>query len=205
MNKEERIQDFKNLIINHDNTFNGSFLRNLIVRKDEFMNYLINDGFFEAPASTKYHGAYEGGLYDHSAAVYKQLRDLTIKNNLKWKRPESPFIIGMFHDLCKYDQYIKVFDETRDINGTGIVINPTGSFHYTHNRNTPLTGHGSKSVMLLSQFINLTEEELLCICYHMGAYETDEWHELDLAIRNSNGLVLWAHLADLLASKVDGV
>ena len=205
MNKEERIQDFKSLIINHDNTFNGSFLRNLIVRKDDFMNYLINDGFFEAPASTKYHGAYEGGLYDHSAAVYKQLKNLTVKNNLKWKRLESPFIIGMFHDLCKYDQYLKVFDETRDINGTGIVINPTGSFHYTHNRNTPLTGHGSKSVMLLSQFINLTEEELLCIRYHMGAYETDEWHELDLAIRNSNGLVLWAHLADMLASKVDGV
>lgn len=200
MTNEERIKDFRTLA-----ETDGSQLDKLIFENDEFMNFLLNEGFFTAPASTKYHGAYEGGLYDHSAAVYKQLRDLTIKNNLKWKRPESPFIIGMFHDLCKYDQYLKVFDETRNINGTGIVINPTGSFHYTHNRNTPLTGHGSKSVMLLSQFINLTEEELLCIRYHMGAYETDKWHELDLAIRNSNGLVLWAHLADMLASKVDGV
>lgn len=209
MNKEERIQNFKNLIYNHDNTFNGSFLRNLIVRKDEFMNYLINDGFFDAPASTKYHGAYEGGLYDHSAAVYKQLRDLTVKNNLKWKRPESPFIIGMFHDLCKYDQYLKVFDETRDIetrdiNETAITIKSTGGFHYMHNRNTTLTGHGSKSVMLLSQFINLTEEELLCIRYHMGAYEKDEWAEFDMAIRKYPN-VLWTHQADQLASKIDDV
>ena len=28
-------------------------------------------GYFDAPASTKYHLAYEGGLYEHSSAIHK--------------------------------------------------------------------------------------------------------------------------------------
>ena len=75
------------------------------VLSDEFKTYLLANGFFSAPASTKYHGAYEGGLFDHSFAVMNFLVDLSAKNNIKWKRAESPFIIGLFHDLCKIDQY----------------------------------------------------------------------------------------------------
>jgi 23S rRNA maturation-related 3'-5' exoribonuclease YhaM len=70
------------------------------VKKD-----LLDKGFFVAPASTKYHGNYEGGLFDHSCAVMKTLVDLTEKNGLKWENPGSPYIVGMFHDLCKIDQY----------------------------------------------------------------------------------------------------
>lgn len=38
---------------------------------DVFMlrNQLMAAGFFTAPASTKYHGNYEGGLFDHSFTV----------------------------------------------------------------------------------------------------------------------------------------
>lgn len=62
-------------------------------------------GFFDAPASTKYHGNYKGGLFDHSFAVTEALVDLTEKNGLIWQCNRSPWIIGMFHDLCKIDQY----------------------------------------------------------------------------------------------------
>ena len=57
--------------------------------------WLDENGFFTAPASTKYHGAYEGGLFDHSLAVTNTLVDLTVKNQLKWGRPESPYLIGI--------------------------------------------------------------------------------------------------------------
>jgi 23S rRNA maturation-related 3'-5' exoribonuclease YhaM len=30
-----------------------------------FYDWLIANGFTTAPASTKYHGAFEGGLYEH--------------------------------------------------------------------------------------------------------------------------------------------
>ena len=79
-----------------------------------------------------------------------------------------------------------------------------GLYHYEFNAKTLLKGHGSKSCIILSQFINLTEEEMLCIRYHMGAYETDEWDEWDRAIHKYPN-VLWTHMADMLASKVDDV
>ena len=71
----------------------------------EFKTYLMANGFFYAPASTKFHGAYDGGLFDHSLTVMNTLVDLSARNGLKWCRAESPFIVGMFHDLCKIDQY----------------------------------------------------------------------------------------------------
>lgn len=51
---------------------------------------------FTAPASTKYHGNYEGGLFDHSFMVMNLLVELSAANGLKWKRPASPFLVGMF-------------------------------------------------------------------------------------------------------------
>lgn len=165
-------------------------------------DWLRSDGFMTAPASTKYHGAYEGGLFDHSRAVYLRLKKLTEDNNLVWQRPESPFIVGMFHDLCKYDQYKKVGGTVLMFNGTEIT-EPTG-YRYEYNTDMVLKGHGAKSVMLLSQFMTLTEEEIMCIRYHMGAYEKEEWSEFDIAIHKYPN-VLWTHMADMLASKVDDI
>ena len=175
----------------------------IIVGNNKLMDYL-EENFFTAPASTKYHGAYEGGLYDHSKQVFLRLKELTENNNIEWQRDESPFIIGMFHDLCKCDQYKKVYDDTEVYEAMGKKLVPVDKFHYEFNTKTLLKGHGTKSIMLLSQFINLTEEEMLCIRYHMGAYETDEWDEWDRAIKKYPN-VLWTHMADMLASKVDDV
>lgn len=168
-----------------------------------FTKWLMDNGYFTAPASTKYHGVYEGGLFDHSLAVTKRLVELTVNNKLEWSRKESPFIIGMFHDLCKCDQY-KLVEGTEIPLGNGTSFSSVDGSHYEYNTNTLLKGHGSKSVMLLSQFITLTEEEMLCIRYHMGAYEKEEWQEYDAAIRKYVN-VLWVNTADMLASKVDDV
>ena len=37
--------------------------------------YLEEAGFYTSPASTKYHGSYEGGLCDHSMNVYYSMLD----------------------------------------------------------------------------------------------------------------------------------
>lgn len=167
-----------------------------------FDKWLDDNGYFTAPASTKYHGVYDGGLFDHSMAVYDRLANLTENNNLVWQRPVlSPFIVGMFHDLCKCDQYIKA-PGIRTGDPRFDIVQYDAGFHYEYNDKTLLKGHGAKSVMLLSQFITMTEEEMLCIRYHMGAYEKDEWAEFDMAIRKYPN-VLWTHMADMLASKVD--
>lgn len=166
------------------------------------IDFLTDGGFFKAPASTKHHGDYPGGLYDHSHWVYESLQWFTDKMNLKWIRPESPFIVGMFHDLCKMDQYEEVIDDPGKVmfgqdEATGVVR------HYEYKKETLLTGHGAKSILLLSTFMRLTEEEMLCIRYHMGAYERDDWKGFDLAIKKYPN-VLFTHTADMLTSKVHG-
>lgn len=162
----------------------------------EFETYLLANGFFSAPASTKYHGNYEGGLFDHSFTVMNILVELSAKNNLKWQRAESPFIVGMFHDLCKIDQY-------RIDNSEPYTVGEATRYEYR--TNTDFKGHGDKSILLLCQHMKLTEEEVMCIRYHMGAFtEKDEWRDYTNAVhRYAN--VLWTHHADMLASHVCGI
>ena len=163
---------------------------------EDFLKWLAESGFFTAPASTKYHGNYEGGLFDHSFMVMNLLVELSAANGLKWKRPASPFLVGMFHDLCKIDQY-------RIDNSTPYTVGePT---RYEYNPNTMYKGHGDKSIILLSQFTTLTDEETACIRYHMGAFtEKEEWRDYTRAV-HALPIVLWTHQADMLASHVVGI
>ena len=147
-------------------------------------------GFFTAPASTKYHGAYEGGLFDHSLLVAKTLVNLTEKLGLNWSKDDSPQIVGMFHDLCKCDNYVKDFETDK----------------YIYNPEIIIPGHGEKSVIELQKYIKLTEEEIACIRWHMGAFETDTkmWNYYGKAIEKYPN-VLFTHTADMIASRILGV
>lgn len=166
----------------------------------DMIDYLVSNGFFTAPASTKYHGAHEGGLYQHSTSVMKFLVQLTKDNDLHWQDERSPYIVGMFHDLCKIDQY------RRPVSGMAMDGKPILDPHeWEYNPDTLLKGHGEKSVMLLSQFYRLTEEEIMCIRYHMGSFvDKSEWNDYTMAVSLYPN-VLWTHTADMLASHVEGV
>lgn len=167
---------------------------------DDMMEYLMAYGFFTAPASTKYHGNYEGGLLEHSYMVTKYLLTLTQANHLIWRKARSPYIVGMFHDLCKIDQYRH---PASDLVVDGMLLPDPSKWEY--NPDPLLKGHGDKSVMLLSQFYTLTDEEIMCIRYHMGAFtDKSEWNDYTRAVRNYSN-VLWTHQADMLASHVAGV
>lgn len=159
---------------------------------NEFGQWLCDNGFFTAPASTKYHGNYEGGLFDHSFCVMNILVELSAKNELKWQRKESPFVVGMLHDLCKIDQYKEVKTEAVD--------EPP----YEYRKDTLLKGHGDKSVMMIASHLQLTEEEVMCIRYHMGAFtEKEEWSDYTRAVHKYPN-VLWTHHADMIASHIIG-
>ena len=155
---------------------------------DEFRDWLITNGFFEKPASIKHHGAYTGALFDHSFAVAKILEDLTEQMGLNWQQDRSPYIVGMFHDLCKLDNYQRTEDEK-----------------WEYNNATLLPGHGDKSVIMLQQHMNLTDEEMLCIRWHMGAFdEKENWNSYGRAV-TTHQTVLWTHHADMYAARVLGV
>ena len=142
--------------------------------------------FFDAPASTKHHCSYTGGLYDHSSNVAVTLLYLTETLDLNWGRPESPVIIGLFHDLCKCDAYLHLCQ--------------SDEYSWAWNDKQLLKGHGDKSVMIASTLMRLTPEEVACIRYHMGAFtDKEEWPDYTHAIHQYPN-VLWTHTADMIAT-----
>lgn len=162
------------------------------------------NGFLTAPASKCHHSNYEGGLFDHSVEVSLQLQSLTDKLGLVWEAEDSAFRVGILHDLCKIDVYRKVIDKPETFDFEVLATDPE-EFHYEWD-NTPLVkGHGDKSVIYaLNWGCPLTEEEIACITYHMGAYETDRWDAFSNAIKRFPN-VLYTHTADMIADKIMGV
>lgn len=151
------------------------------------MEWLKSTDFFTAPASTKYHGSYEGGLFDHCLNVTDTLLRMTSLGLISWERQESPVIVGMLHDATKIGAYVHdPYGGSWMYNPEAVQISPT---------------HGQDSVLKIKQHMELTEEEEYCIRWHMGAYETDQWAGYDEAIRKYPN-VLWTHTADMFASKV---
>lgn len=75
----------------------------------ELIEWLLNEtDYFEAPASTKYHGNFEGGLAVHCLNVYDSL--IAVNDQFAEpgtiEDPESLIIVALLHDLCKLDYYI---------------------------------------------------------------------------------------------------
>lgn len=161
------------------------FLRDNELRRVK--EWIVQTNFLSAPASANYHGAYEGGLFDHSVKVVATLVNLTEKNNLIWLKDRSPILVGIAHDFCKFDKYL--WDEQAQ--------------KFVYNPNLKDDRHGEKSVEILKELIpDLTEEEILCIKYHMGfTLPQDDWEGFREAIRKYPN-VLWTHQADMISAFV---
>jgi len=157
---------------------------------DKLINWLEKSTFFTDPASTKYHDAEEGGLLNHSLLVYDNYVALTGKDD------ETAIIACLLHDVCKIGTYKKVMKNVKSENGQWIQVES-----YDYQDDGMPYGHGEKSVLMISHFINLTKEEMLMIRWHMGAYESKEcWNNLGKA-QEMYPSVLYIHFADMLASK----
>lgn len=132
----------------------------------EYMQSKSSD-FFTAPASTRFHGAYEGGLVEHSMNVYHCLQDYLARERVKYNYglkydDETIVIVALLHDLCKINCYKPGTRNVKDENGIWQSI-PT----YEYDDKLPY-GHGEKSVYIITGFMKLTREEAFAIRYHMG-------------------------------------
>ena len=161
---------------------------------DRLIEFLEKTDYFTAPASTRFHSNYEGGLADHSLNVYKELKELT---NDAWPE-ETIIIIGLLHDICKVNNY-KVEMRNKKNPDTGVWYQEP---YYTSDDLMPL-GHGEKSVMLISEFIRINKEELYSIRWHMGGYEPKENYNLISSAYYKYPLAVYTHMADLKATYID--
>lgn len=170
---------------------------------EELINYLENSDFFVAPASTIYHGSYEGGLCEHSLNVYHSLiKEYECLYGGDWTKHisiESIAIVALFHDICKVNSYEKYLRNVKN--------ESTGKWEqvecYRKNVLFPL-GHGEKSMFILMNYMALSPEEALAVRWHMGAFDTGEYNnvnELSKAFEKSQ-LAFLLHIADQKATYI---
>ena len=133
---------------------------------NDLLAHLEASGFFTSPASTKYHGCYEGGLADHSWDVYSRVLEMNKTLDLGQARDagQKPLpltddniaIACLLHDLCKVGAYL----------GT--------EKPYAWNKQQP-KGHAVLSIVRANGFIALEPIEEMMIRFHMGVYGLNEF------------------------------
>lgn len=132
---------------------------------EELLAWLESSDFFEAPASTRFHGSFEGGLCEHSIYVWEELVRLLKAYPEVKTTGETAAIIALFHDLCKVGCYVTEFRNVKE--GNVWVKRPFYKFEEDFN----FGGHGSKSVFVAQHFLDLTKEEAVAINCHMGPWD----------------------------------
>ena len=150
-------------------------------------------GYFNQPASIGYHLAGYGGLVRHSINVTQRLVKLTDALGVKWPRSESPYLVGMLHDLVKCRCYR--LKEEVDGKPKWEYIQPV------------YPGHGACSVAIAAELgIQLVRDEIVAITFHMGMYGVGREYtdkEFDNALRWHGPQVLATIYADWWAARVD--
>ena len=169
---------------------------------ENLRNYLLRSDFFIAPASSRYHCAFEGGLCEHSVNTFNRLKDNVIKeygeNFEKICSEETIAICALLHDICKVDFYKTDY---RNVKENGEWIKKP---YYAREEGLPF-GHGEKSVYIIQSFMNLTREEAVAINWHMGGF--------DSRVKGGDGsiseayakfpLAVLLHVSDLEATYID--
>ncbi|MBP3303449.1 MAG: TraI domain-containing protein [Muribaculaceae bacterium] len=178
----------------------------------ENIEYVIEDlesyGFFDAPASARNHFNHPGGLVEHSLNVYDaamMLREGIIRRrpDLEKKLPADAVVIAsLLHDVCKADIYNLVTRKRKNEIG---VWEETQEYEVSYSR-MPV-GHGEKSVvMLLRMGLDLEDDEICAIRWHMGPWAVDTSSiEQDKSYRQSianSPLLPLIHTADTIASQI---
>lgn len=158
---------------------------------DKLLEWLLKTDFFTAPASTRFHGAKEGGLLEHSLNVY---------NRLDCENEETRAICALLHDLCKVNFYA--------VSQRNVKNDETGKWekqsYYSIDDKLPY-GHGEKSVYMITGFMKLTRDEAMAIRWHMGGFDdsvrggsyamSSAFEQFPLAVK--------LHIADLQATYFD--
>ena len=173
--------------------------RESISRKgaEQLLSWLEGTDFFKAPASTRFHGAYEGGLCEHSLNVYRRLSGGCA---VQGYTAETLAVCGLLHDLCKVNFY--------KVSARNVKNEETGKWEkvpfYQVEDQFPF-GHGEKSVWLIERFLRLSTEEAAAIGWHMGGFDDSVKGG---SFTGSGAFEMWPlcvelHIADLRATYLD--
>ncbi len=167
---------------------------------DKLLDYLTSKqcDFFTAPASTRFHGSYEGGLLQHSLNVYDCLKSYMERDRVRniyglTASDETIALTALLHDICKVNFYKTDFRNAKNDLGVWEKVP-----YYTIDDQLPY-GHGEKSVYIITGFMRLTREEAFAIRFHMGFSGSDDINLVGRAFEKFP-LAYALHAADMEAS-----
>lgn len=194
---EEKKTKFKEMLL----STHREGMEQIIVKLEEL-------GFFKAPASTKFHLNYEGGLLEHSLNVCEmalELRELILRKNTELHDAlpvESVIVAALLHDVCKADIYKPAIKKQK--NSFGVWCDVEG---YDVDYSSFPLGHGEKSVVvLMKNGLRLTDDEIIAIRWHMSpwdlAFQSYEMKSNMNAARERCPLLSLIQAADGLAASV---
>ena len=176
--------------MNIENMPSGFYLRSAGLDEMSVEN-LKDVGYFAAPASKGHHLAEKGGLVTHSMNVTRELLKQTETMGVMWPREESPYLVGMLHDLVKCRCYRAKDGAERN------------GWEYVQ---PEYPGHGIASVMIAAELgIELRPAEILAITYHMGMFGVGREYtdkEFDAALAKYPQQIIATHCADWWAARV---
>lgn len=164
---------------------------------EKLMKWLDTTDFYTAPASTRYHGAHEGGLVMHSLNVHSQLLRLCRLYKPDLITEESIAIVSLFHDFCKIGMYKPEMRWRKDANNQWEQYAT-----WKHDEDFAYGGHGSKSVFLVQYFMPLTPDEAAAINCHMGQHDATIYSDPS-KVYERNKLAWLLHVADEAATYLD--
>lgn len=166
------------------------------------VNWLRNNDFYTAPASTRYHESFHGGLLIHSLKAYNKMTELHTLPSFSKVDIGSATLVSLTHDWCKINKYESYFRNEK---------NPKTQLWeekvaYRCSDKYLGLGHGPQSLMMLSQFCNtsltnLNFDEMAAIRWHMYTYDVTSYDVNDLNQCNHKiPLVTLLQFADQMAA-----
>jgi HD superfamily phosphohydrolase YqeK len=163
---------------------------------NKLVAYLETTDFKTAPASTKYHLCVEGGLAQHSLNVLRFARLLNKELELNIE-DASVVLSAILHDLCKADTYVMGEEWDKEHK------DKTGQWRkksvWKIEDPLPL-GHGEKSAIIASKFVDLKPEETIAIRWHMLKWDVSDAQKFTLQdAMEQHSLLKIIALADQMA------
>jgi len=168
---------------------------------DKLADYLSDStDFFTAPASTRFHNNFSGGLAQHCLNVYENFKSLLEIKGVEMSE-DSIIICALLHDLCKCNTYIV---ETRNRKNEQGQWEKYNIWATNKDVDIPLP-HSSRSIAIIRKFIKLSIKEELTIFYHMGPYggEDYEYRNMLKAANEKYPQTVLFYVADTIASYLD--
>lgn len=180
---------------------------------EELIKKLEASDFFVAPASTRYHNAFRGGLVEHSLNVYYNLQSMVKSKGIEAIIPEESIVIcGLLHDLSKMNIYEETAKNKKVYCENGDKYDELGRFTWVSERGYAKKdidhrfvygNHEETSEYMIRKFIPLRIEESVAILNHHGGMGYDSNKEGTCDAFTKYPLATLLHLADMMSSYVD--